>query len=338
MEERNHKEVVGGEILAETENSDAGLSQNPAGPLVVNVKNMVFDTVKVYSGDTVDGVPHGFGILMDGKNGITFEGNFEKGKVNGYGKYTQKNGTVLEGNFSNGRMNGFGTITQPSGAVYVGDVVDNRPHGKGREDNPASHWVTGTFEDGAPHGTVESFHYEDNIYLKTKYTHGKRSGFGFSKNFEDGVYSSMTHKENCPYSDSSLKNLKDERKDHPGIILNDNIQLLRFQDGSVIKGRVDEYGHIQGSRRYPNGDLYLGEMEGELAHGKGMKIIRKTKEVQEGLWEEGQYVGPVPPGGEEKDEGDREFKVSRRLWWIGLGALGVLLAAGYWARRRLLSK
>ena len=45
---------------------------------------------------------------------------------------THRNGNVYEGIFDNGRKNGFGRMTYANGDLYIGNWIDNRRDGLGR--------------------------------------------------------------------------------------------------------------------------------------------------------------------------------------------------------------
>ncbi len=49
-----------------------------------------------YSGDYLDGLQHGHGLLQN-NDSSTYEGQFAEGKYNGHGRYTFANGDVYTG-------------------------------------------------------------------------------------------------------------------------------------------------------------------------------------------------------------------------------------------------
>ena len=65
---------------------------------------------KIYSGDFLNGIPHGFGTF-DYQNGSSFSGKFYKGVKYGPGKLINSNGSIiLEGHFIDGELEGQRTI------------------------------------------------------------------------------------------------------------------------------------------------------------------------------------------------------------------------------------
>lgn len=114
-----------------------------------------------YEGDLDENLlPHGFGKAYYG-NSDTYEGQWEHGKMHGYGIYEGAGEYVYEGQFCDGRkegkgaicylsdcdgyemgdrlegefeydqLNGYGTIRYASGHVYQGEFVDGKFEGKG---------------------------------------------------------------------------------------------------------------------------------------------------------------------------------------------------------------
>ena len=75
-------------------------------------------------------VTEGPGDIEDGQrtvrypNGDVYEGGFEDGLFNGYGKYTFANGDVYEGEWRDGKCEGRGRFTSVAGEVLDGDWMD----------------------------------------------------------------------------------------------------------------------------------------------------------------------------------------------------------------------
>lgn len=67
--------------------------------------DIYYDTDKTYTGETLNGVPHG------------------------KGKWTNTDGSWYEGEFKNGYANGTGILRDKNGIRYNGNFVDGSPHG-----------------------------------------------------------------------------------------------------------------------------------------------------------------------------------------------------------------
>lgn len=57
---------------------------------------------------------------VDHYNFNKYQGNYEDGKREGWGKYEFEDGSVYEGNWNSDEMNGVGTYRWVDGAVYEG--------------------------------------------------------------------------------------------------------------------------------------------------------------------------------------------------------------------------
>ena len=64
-------------------------------------------------------------------NGDVYEGEWEKGEINGYGKKTFANGDIYEGEWRNGEKHGKGKYTSIDGYKYEGDYVNGKRSGVG---------------------------------------------------------------------------------------------------------------------------------------------------------------------------------------------------------------
>lgn len=60
-----------------------------------------------------------------------YEGQWENGRISGYGKLTYANGDEYEGDWQDGRMHGNGVYRYVEGDVYSGEWRDDKRHGKG---------------------------------------------------------------------------------------------------------------------------------------------------------------------------------------------------------------
>ncbi len=94
----------------------------------------------VYTGEVVDSLPDGFGVLTvveEGPNkGNTTEGRFMHGKMHGEGTWIGASGNKYEGGWVHGCFHGEGTYTWADGSIYVGSFMDDKFHGKGKKTAP----------------------------------------------------------------------------------------------------------------------------------------------------------------------------------------------------------
>jgi hypothetical protein len=91
-----------------------------------------------WKGPCAEGFAEGKGTLRwfsKGKPYETDEGEFRKGKLNGFATLTWSNGRHFEGLWRDQKPNGKGTLTLPNGEVFSGD------------------WQNGCFTQGSRHAT-----------------------------------------------------------------------------------------------------------------------------------------------------------------------------------------
>lgn len=93
------------------------------------------DETGVYTGDLVDGLPHGTGkftVSNGDEIAWTYEGAWEKGHFEGTGKTVWDDGFIQEGNYQNDLLNGEGKESFEKKLLYEGNYTDNRYDGAGK--------------------------------------------------------------------------------------------------------------------------------------------------------------------------------------------------------------
>lgn len=80
--------------------------------------------VLVYTGAFFLDRKHGPGILEQ-KDGLRYEGEWEFNLFHGKGKLTLPTGLVYAGDFKEGLMHGTGFLKYPSGAIYSGQFSED---------------------------------------------------------------------------------------------------------------------------------------------------------------------------------------------------------------------
>jgi len=118
-------------------------------------------------------MPHGFG-KEETFDGDIYEGQWKNGKFWGHGKATLKNGVTIEGEFQDGMLNGFavrktvrgvykgrykngirdgfGTYTWNNGSCYKGFWENNMQSGEGQMTFENGQIYKGIFKNGVYHG------------------------------------------------------------------------------------------------------------------------------------------------------------------------------------------
>ena len=102
----------------------------------------VWSDGRSYSGDFVDGHPHGHGIeqLPDGSS---YDGEWIEGRRDGNGTLNLSDGSRYDGQFAGGVRSGSGLFQSAAGR-YQGEWADDVPQGEGRFD-----YTDGASYDGA---------------------------------------------------------------------------------------------------------------------------------------------------------------------------------------------
>lgn len=122
----------------------------------VRTGTLRFDDGMVYSGELVNGKPHGEGVLASPK-GFRYKGEFRNGVPDGRGKLSMQDGSwEAEGVFCGTESVGVCTLYWhlPAGERrYVGEVENLEPHGKGKMYETDGAIYEGTFYHGQKHGS-----------------------------------------------------------------------------------------------------------------------------------------------------------------------------------------
>ena len=80
--------------------------------------------------------------------GGTYTGPLKDGSAHGQGRWVHPDGRVYAGNFNNGRIEGYGTMIFPRGERYVGFLKDGKAHGEGTMIHPDGRTASGIWIDG----------------------------------------------------------------------------------------------------------------------------------------------------------------------------------------------
>lgn len=97
----------------------------------VRVRSLSIPELGDYHGQSVDGLPHGFGTLKM-QNGDVYVGEFHAGAFQGQGKLTAASGCLYEGAWLQNLRHGQGTEKWPDGKSYQGEFQADKKHGYGK--------------------------------------------------------------------------------------------------------------------------------------------------------------------------------------------------------------
>jgi len=160
-------------------------------------------TSGVYTGESENNLPHGFGHLKshfnkeeflggwrEGRrhgnacvvkhpNGDLFVGNFREGKpTSGEGKLYRVDGSITTGYVLNSSLQGKGTHEYSDGALYTGELLNGVPHGVGKLVYPSGNKYVGGFKDGLRDGYGKMVYIDSQTVYQGEWKKGKYEGLG----------------------------------------------------------------------------------------------------------------------------------------------------------------
>ena len=118
--------------------------------------------------------PDGIGFKVFPNNAI-FEGLFEEGQINGYGRAITSRGELYQGPFIYDKMEGMGLFQWPDGRVYYGNFKDAKKSGHGTYLWPSGQCYVGEFKADECHGEGIMY-YPDGKEFKGAWKEGKKHG------------------------------------------------------------------------------------------------------------------------------------------------------------------
>jgi len=127
----------------------------------------------LYSGASLNGLPHGLGTLYL-KNGGKYEGNWAYGLYEGHGTLVLPSGDIYVGEFSKGFIHGEGKMFYPDGSYYKGSYVYGVREGFGlyyvnNDDKYTGYWKNG-LRDGKGKAYIDGKYkkgiFENNLFIK----------------------------------------------------------------------------------------------------------------------------------------------------------------------------
>ena len=132
----------------------------------------------IYEGEFQNGKPNGFGKCFY-ENGNYYEGEFLEGVRHGKGIIYYKNGKIkYEGNFIRDICEGQGKYIWENGEYYIGDFHNNLREGKGKEYyNDGTLQYDGDFLLNKYHG-IGKFYWKSGIYYNGEWVNGLMHGKG----------------------------------------------------------------------------------------------------------------------------------------------------------------
>ena len=234
---------------------------------------------KYYIGQWKNGKKEGKGAkyaqASNGKDRITYEGDFHNDLYDGKGKYTFSNGEYYIGEWSKGERNGKGKEYYNDNKLrYDGDFVNGKYEGNGEYYFENEEYYIGQFLEGKRHGNGKLFYKDKNIKYEGEFKNDNLDGKGkyYYKNGEsyDGQWlNGKKHGKGIYY----YKNNKDDR------------YLKKKYEGDFINDLFEG----QGRYNYENGEYYIGQWKNGNREGEGTEFFENGTIKRKGIFINDKY-------------------------------------------------
>lgn len=238
-------------------------------------------------------------------NGCTYTGRLLRNHIHQHGILKWPDGRQYVGNFLDEAMHGEGTLTwndKDGLCKYKGRFEHNSFHGAGVLEWSNKARYVGQFQNGHYHG-VGTFEWPDrvNVY-RGQWTFGEMCGRGVLAAAgsdlcaENGgnafVYMGEFAKGNMEgdghvvFLGNGKQGPRDEYRGAFARSLFHGLGTFTWASGHSISGHFQEHRCSSlGCKVYPGGQVYYGELEDDLEHGKG--VLTDDKQRLIGLWKNG---------------------------------------------------
>ncbi len=201
-------------------------------------------------------------------NGNRYVGEYKGNQMHGTGEFHWTNGNKYKGDFKNGMRHGKGVLNFYNGSSFTGEWKNGYMEGHG-----VYTWTNGNLYDGD-----FSKGYREGMAVFTWGNGDKYTG-SFKKDLMDGngEYTAVN-------GESYVGQYKDDMKDGKGTyVWNSGDKYI----GEWKKNLQDG----QGTYIWSDGARYVGEWKDHKMHGKGVEYGPDGKIIQQGLWDNGNFIG-----------------------------------------------
>jgi len=262
--------------------TETGIEVKPEPPKLDPVTSLYPFLINSWSGECLEGVPHGFG-RCEFKSGTVYVGNMSYGLMHGKGEIRLRDGFHYKGDFFKNSLEGHGHITFPDDSEYEGAVVDGLRHGQGHF-TQGNITYTGGWKCGVRHGTG-IMRYSQTSFYDGQFVDGKENGFGLRQWDNLDVYKG-NYKNGKRHGHGHLI-MRNEQEEYEGEWI-DGIQNGFGINTSYINDRKTIYsGHWQNGKRHGKGHIEYSDgsiIEGQFDNGRkvgSFNIQRSTGESVE---------------------------------------------------------
>lgn len=204
------------------------------------------------------------------KNGLQYEGPFDKSRIEGRGRYLWPDGSSYEGELKNGKRHGEGVYAGKDGEPrYEGQWRCGKRHGKGRLTYKAdgSSFYDGGWEDGQKHGEGQQVWPTGNSY-EGQWECGKMSGHG-TMTWRNGssveVYTGLWQNNHPQGEGTHTWHSVELKADQTPTPQQQSQQMNNRYVGQWDAGKRSGHGTFY----YANGAHYQGEWDQHIKEGHG---------------------------------------------------------------------
>lgn len=230
----------------------------------------------VYSGGYINGRFHGHGAYNWTETGMSYEGEWKNGIIDGQGKLTWGHrskwpGQTYTGSFFNGQMHGQGTMVWPTGHKFEGLFDNGHPAGG------VMHW---------PDGSVTKAHFANGQWIHSPLESASRT----TTNSPEAV---------------STGNFRDIEYDNGDRYIGDVVDGAFSGKGTYIWANGDKYQgewwtnnkHGKGIHTWSKGQKYVGEFKYGMAWSGWMMWedgkIALANQGEDGAWGYTEHLKPT---------------------------------------------
>jgi hypothetical protein len=214
-------------------------------------------------------------------NGEYFEGVYQNGKKNGWGRKKNKIGVLFEGFYIDGNKDGYGIEISKTFDIYIGEFKNNLKSGHGIffYNKPDSKYEGGFYmnkKHGKGKDTFADKSCYDGIYLN-----GMRTGEGMLT-FPNGNFMKGEFLNGKLEGEGKEKNTNYRYKGNFRSGIKHGYGIIVYDDGNMYKGDFCEgKKHGKGEFRYSDGTIYVGDFFENKRQGEGrLEIISKNSKIK----------------------------------------------------------
>ena len=129
-----------------------------------------------YSGDKLNGLPHGSGTLTY-TSGTIYKGSFKNGLRHGSGLWKHPSGISYNGEWQADAYHNWGKLSIPDYLFYEGDWQEGKKEGRGTQEWADGRRYLGEWQNGRMHG-YGVMRYSDGSIYRGQWVEGRREGYG----------------------------------------------------------------------------------------------------------------------------------------------------------------